>query len=193
MNKYKEAFKDHLATKVIDNERLLVIDLRKKDGSSEYYINFIVDKKNGTLTISGDLGYSVATWHNEISPSDLKAYVNSYDYYVEKIRCSTDLYMYNDEDIISELTNEISDEDIEAYLEEDVEWTLISEIRKTIKNEVYNSMNGKDFIPTANLRAIIDAINPDINERLHLMGREIDTRVKLWAAGYNIACEQLNI
>lgn len=46
----------HKATLVQNTDRYTVIDWRKADGSGDYYVNYIIDKKRGSLIISGDLG-----------------------------------------------------------------------------------------------------------------------------------------
>ena len=55
-------------------------------------MNYIVDKKRGSLIVSGDLGDSIATWYNEIKPSNLKNYVkNDIEYYISKIQTASNL------------------------------------------------------------------------------------------------------
>lgn len=54
-------FKMHRATLIQNTDRYFVADYRRADGSEEYYINFILDKKYGSLIISGDLGNCIAT------------------------------------------------------------------------------------------------------------------------------------
>jgi len=68
-------FKDHAATLVQDTDRFTIIDWRNRNGSSNYSITFIVDKKRGSLIVSGDLGDSIAVWYNPVEISDLKKYI----------------------------------------------------------------------------------------------------------------------
>ena len=75
--KFCEKFNTHKATLIQDTDRYLIIDWRRADGSGDYYVNYIVDKKRGSLIVSGDLGDSIATWYNKIKPSDLKNYVKN--------------------------------------------------------------------------------------------------------------------
>ena len=75
--KFCEKFNTHKATLIQDTDRYLIIDWRRADGSGDYYVNYIVDKKRGNLIVSGDLGDSIATWYNKIKPSDLKNYVKN--------------------------------------------------------------------------------------------------------------------
>ena len=54
--KFCEKFNTHKATLIQDTDRYLIIDWRRADGSGDYYVNYIVDKKRGNLIVSGDLG-----------------------------------------------------------------------------------------------------------------------------------------
>lgn len=65
----KENFSSHKAELIQDTERYFAVDWRKEDGSGDYYVNYILDKKRGSLIISGDLGDCIATWYN---PTALK-------------------------------------------------------------------------------------------------------------------------
>ena len=57
----KKAFekRGHKATLVQDTDRYTVIDWKKADGGGDYYVNYIIDKKRGSLIISGDLGIAL--------------------------------------------------------------------------------------------------------------------------------------
>lgn len=52
----QERFANHKATLIQDTDRYLAIDWRKGNGSGDYYVNYILDKKRGNIIISGDLG-----------------------------------------------------------------------------------------------------------------------------------------
>ncbi len=52
----KERFSTHKATLIQDTERYFAVDWRSESGSGDYYVNYILDKKRGSLIISGDLG-----------------------------------------------------------------------------------------------------------------------------------------
>lgn len=75
LNKCKKRFAAHKATLIQDTDRYLIFDWRKADGSSDYYVNYILDKKRGNLIISGDLGDCIATWYNAVSPRQMRSYV----------------------------------------------------------------------------------------------------------------------
>ena len=52
LNKCKERFAAHKATLIQDTDRYMIIDWRKADGSIDYYVNYILDKKRGSLIIT---------------------------------------------------------------------------------------------------------------------------------------------
>ncbi|MDY6278695.1 MAG: hypothetical protein SPL63_01065, partial [Roseburia faecis] len=70
----------HKATLIQNTDRYTIIDWRKGNGSGEYYVNYIIDKKRGSLIISGDLGDCIATWYNSNSVHDIARYTRSVDY-----------------------------------------------------------------------------------------------------------------
>ena len=72
-----KGFATHKATLIQNTDRYLIIDWRRADGSNQYYINYIVDKKCGNFIVSGDLGSSVAAWHNNIDVSDIKKWMKN--------------------------------------------------------------------------------------------------------------------
>lgn len=49
---YRERFATHKAILIQDTDRYLAIDWRKSNGSGNYYINYILDKKRGNLIIN---------------------------------------------------------------------------------------------------------------------------------------------
>lgn len=93
---YLHHFDTHKAKLIEDNERYWSADYRRADGSGEHYINFIVDKKRGSLIISGDLGDCIATWYNKLTPEKINSFIrNDPEYFIKKIQCSTDKYRYD--------------------------------------------------------------------------------------------------
>lgn len=189
----KESFKNHKATLIQDTDRFLIIDWRNANGSSNYYVNYIVDKKRGSLIVSGDLGDSIATWYNPIEPSKLKVYIRSIDYYISKFQCSSDDYNHKPDDIVSDLRGQLEEDDVQEFINTDDEFDTVEEFWEYIDDEVSLSIYGKEFIPSENLRNIIEKIHCDSWEWLHDCGQRVDMRVHLWSVGFNMACEQLGI
>lgn len=84
MKDLREYFTNHEAKVVIDDGRLCMIDFRNKNGSSDCYVNFIIDKKRGAFVVSGDLGSSMAIWYNPLNATDIKNYIRNVNYYAKK-------------------------------------------------------------------------------------------------------------
>ena len=195
----QRSFKGHRATLIQDSDRFTIIDWRKANGSVDYYINFIVDKKRGSLIVSGDLGDSIATWYNPVTISNLKRYIyHDIPYYMSKFQCSSDDYYYEQEFVFECLMEHLFgyDEDFVENLESYVsasEFDSIEEFRAELMEEVNKSINNDDFIPTDRLYEIATDVYPDAWEGMNKLGARIQTRVYLWAIGFNMACNQLGM
>lgn len=189
----KQHFETHQASLIQDTDRYLIIDWRRKDGSGNCYVNYIVDKKRGSLIVSGDLGDSIATWYNPLEPSKLKEYIhNDVGYYISKLQCESDLYTYDADDILSDMKCYIDDNDVQRYLtfDDDLEseedfWNFIAE---EVENSIYS-----DFRPNQQLKEVIAGVDPDCFEWLSDCGKRVHMRVYLWAEGFYMACGQLGI
>lgn len=177
----KKRFSTHQATLIQNTDRFLIIDWKRADGSGDYYVNYIVDKKRGSLIVSGDLGDSIATWFNPIKISNLKDYVLDIEYYMSKFQCSTDKYSYCPEDILADIKEHITSFDL----------TIEDEFFENVESEIFESICNKDFIPSPDLIDLVKKIDCDYYEWLYTCGRKIHIRVYLWAVGFNMACEQL--
>lgn len=57
----KRIFKGFQATKIVDDEKFLIIDWKNKDGSGEYAIRYSLDMEKGNFIITGDVGYCIAS------------------------------------------------------------------------------------------------------------------------------------
>lgn len=199
---YKHAethFQDHIATLIQDTDRFTIIDWRKRDGSGDYYINFIVDKKRGSLIVSGDLGDSIATWYNPITISNLKRYIyKNIDYYMEKFQCTSDSLVYDEDDVLESVIDELfgvdddRSENIDTYIESSC-FDTFDEFKEALREEVERSIFNKDFRPTDRLYDLATDVYPDAWESLYRCGAKIDGRVYLWAIAFNMACDQLGL
>ena len=198
--KHAEAhFQDHVATLIQDTDRFTIIDWRKRNGSGEYYINFIVDKKRGSLIVSGDLGESIATWHNPIKVSDLKDYIfKDIPYYMSKFQCSSDDLVYEEDEVVESLlealfgTDDDYEENIESYIAAS-DFDSFDDFKEEIVDEVQKSIHNRDFHPTERLYDLATDVYPDAWESLYHCGAKIDGRVYLWAIAFNMACDQLGL
>lgn len=193
MEMCRRHFATHKATLIQNTDRYFIVDWRRADGSGDYYVNYIVDKKRGSLIVSGDLGDSIATWYNSIEPSKLKVYIRSIDYYISKFQCSSDDYNHKPDDIVSDLRGRLEEDDVQEFINADDEFETVEEFWEYVDNEVSSCIYGNEFIPSENLRNIIKKIYCNSWEWLHDCGRRVDMRVHLWSVGFNMACEQLGI
>lgn len=179
-------FATHKATLIQDSDRYCIIDWRREDGGEEYYVNYIVDKKRGSLIVSGDLGDSIATWYNPVTAHKLASYVNDVGYYISKMQCSSDKFYYEFDDIVDDIRHMLSNDalDLFNYHNEDEFWD-------EIKDEVMMSRHDDNFYPTERLYDMVSEQCLDYYETLHCCGRRIAPRVYLWAVGFQMACKQL--
>lgn len=186
-------FSTHKATVITENDRYFILDWRRADNEIAWYINFIVDKKRGAFIVSGDLGNSIAVWYNPVTPEKLRDYIfNDVGYYIRKIQCASDLYVYDEDDIIADLKEQIDNDAENSYLETHDEFEDSSDLWENIEDHIRDSLYGRDrFIPSDDLIAIIEDFDPDYWEWLHDCGKRIDGRVYIWAIGFHMAMEQL--
>lgn len=186
-----EKFKTHRATLLIDDERWFIVDWRRSDGDIYYYVNYIVDKKRGSLIVSGDLGDSIATWYAPATPEDIAQYIkNNVGYYIDKMECSSHKYTYETDDVIEDIKTYISDEDIaeSGY--------GIIEFWSDVEDEINNCPGmtwsvSRCFCPSDSLIDLLSKIDGDCWEWISTCGRRISVNPYLWAAGFNMALEQL--
>lgn len=190
----RQHFETHKATLIQDTDRFLIIDWRRRDGSGNCYVNYIVDKKRGSLIVSGDLGDSIATWFNPLEPSKLKEYIhNDVGYYIGKLQCASDTYTYDVGDIVADIKTYIDDHDVKEYVTLDDDFVNEEEFWRFIADEVeYCCLNDR-FVPGGELVNTISNIDPDYWEWLSDCGKRIHMRVYLWAEGFYMACSQLGI
>lgn len=190
----QERFAAHKATLIQDTDRYLAIDWRRSDDSGDYYVNYILDKKRGSLIISGDLGDCIATWYNNVSAENMRSYINSIDYFVSKFQCTSDDYTYDDDKIVAEIRKTITDRGYDTSYCCESNCMDESDLWEEIKHEVSNSVRGRRlFVPTERLTEIIGEIDDDYFEWLYDCGKEISMRVYLWAVGFQMACDQLGL
>lgn len=189
----QERFATHKATLIQDTDRYLAIDWRKGNGSGDYYVNYILDKKRGSLIISGDLGDCIATWYNRIDVAHVKSFVNDVPYFMGKFQCASDDYTYYEEDVMTDIQNQLEDFGVVEFVND--EWTGgIFDFWQTVEDEVSESTSGLGkFLPTDELIKIISELDCDYSQWLYSCGQRIHPRVYLWAVGFQMACEQLGL
>ncbi len=193
----KEHFSTHKATLIQDTERYFAVDWRKENGSGDYYVNFILDKKRGSLIISGDLGDCIATWYNPTTPTKIKSYIhNNPGYFLSKVQCATNDYTHYEEDVLEDIKNrfEVNGFDVKDYVESHMFIADEEEFWEELENEVRESCSRcDDFRPTARLEEIICDFDSDYYVWLYSCGERIAMRVYLWIIGFEMALDQLGL
>lgn len=188
----RNSFATHKAELIQNTERFLIVDWRQENGNSAYYVNYIVDKKRGSLIVSGDLGDSIATWYNPIEPAKLKGYINDIGYYISKFCASSDCYYVETENIVADIKDNVELEDDSVLI--DMEMYSIDEFWERVEDEVESSIYDNKFIPSFILTNILEQAGCcDTYLWLYECGKRIHTRVYLWAVGFQMACKQLGI
>lgn len=193
----EKGFATHKATLIQNTDRFLIIDWRRADGSGDYYVNYIVDKKRGSLIVSGDLGDSIATWYNHINASDLKCWVkNDIGYYISKLQCYSNLYYYESENIIADIKEELKNTDVDdlinAYNQHGSYYADTGEeVWENLEDELSSCIYGNHFQPSDYVKDFLYKLDPDYWEWLYDCGKRIHPRVYLWADGFYRACNQL--
>ncbi len=188
-------FATHKATKVVDDARYLIVDWRREDGCGDYYINFIVDKKRGAFIVSGDLGDSIAVWYNPVAVEDMSSWIyNDIGYYISKIQCSSNLYTYDEDDILADIMEYLGEEGVESLLENNPVYENIDELKEALMEDIGDSLYERNtFIPSSGLIELLCEDDPDYWEWLPNCGKRIDGRVYLWAIGFKMALDQLGM
>lgn len=176
----------HKATLIQNTDRYTIIDWRKGNGSGEYYVNYIIDKKRGSLIISGDLGDCIATWYNRNSVHNIARYINSVGYFIGKFQCSSDSYDYDEDDILEDIEDELKEAGVDRTEEFEDDWDAFT---CDFSDDCYKD----GFRPSHDRTEFLsDYLGDDWWEGSDTWGRRINNRVFLWIAGLNMAVQQLD-
>lgn len=176
----------HKATLIQNTDRYTIIDWRQKNGSVEYYVNYIIDKKRGSLIISGDLGDCIATWYNSNSVHDIARYIRSVDYFISKFQCASDIYDYDEDDILEDIEDELKEAGVDRTEEFKDDWDTFT---CDFSDDCYKD----GFRPSRDRTEFLsDYLGDDWWEGSDTWGRRISGRVFLWIAGLNMAVQQLD-
>lgn len=187
----KKAFEKlgHKATLVQNSDRYTIIDWRKADGGGDYYVNYIIDKKRGSLIISGDLGDCIATWYNPNTVHKIASYVRNIDYFLSKFQCASDRYIYDADQLIGDVEKALYES------EQTIEWDNVEfqDEWEEFQDEVPAYLNDYGFFPNGEVEEfLIKYLGDEWWDGSNFWGRNVSPRVYLWAAGLNMAVDQLD-
>lgn len=180
---------------ILEDENFFIMDWRDKHGSGNLATRYIVDKKKGDLIIKGDAGDCIASWYNEVTPEDLVHYINSTEYFIGKMQCTTNKYSYRPKDVDEDL-EEIKQECLKL-LQED---SLLAEVTEEEMEEDFQKMQAiLDYMSLSEnsqypdkLIELMGKYDPDWWEGdFSRLGKRIDKRVYLWTYGYQEGVERL--
>lgn len=180
---------------ILEDDNFFIMDWRDKHGSGNLATRYIVDKKKGDLIIKGDAGDCIASWYNEVTPEDLVHYIDSTDYFIGKMQCSTNKYSYHYKDVEEDL-KEIKQECLKMLQEDN----LLAEVTEEELEEDFQQM--QDMLDDMSLSEcsqypedlinLIGKYDPDWWEgKFSRLGKRIDKRVYLWTYGYQEGVERL--
>lgn len=177
-------FNTHIATRTV-NGPFETITWRRADGFSHYNIRYVFDTEANTLTISGDLGYAVVQPTEKACLRTLSHYINSVDYFAEKIKTATDLYEYSPDAaraamheylIDNENLNASEQQEIEDFIDDLLDEAFYTDTGFTLSDTQYHQLSKYDS---------------DAFEWIGHCGREYHLRVYLWLIGMQQAYAQL--
>lgn len=176
----KEHFAHHKAIfRQLDG--MSTLDWRNENGSSNYYVRYVFDESHGFLYLSGDLGTAAVELTERATLKALSGY--EVGYFMEKIRCSTDLYRYD---------TEIAKEDLTYYLwyceEDENEKMTISEFITDLLSSL-DTRQGLNLTEEQENR--LSELNSGYWEWISNVGQCVDTRVVCWLVGLQMAWKQV--
>lgn len=159
-------------------------------GIKAYSIKFVFSENN--VFIDGDLGSAVIHLTEPASLKALSTYWKRPNYFVEKIQCTTDLYVYNYDDAKAELERRYEEilenggYNDDLGLEED---KARLDAAKALLLEGFTSEEGF----SASREGLYEWISFDhfADAWIYSAGRELHLRVYLWLLGLKMAYEQL--
>lgn len=191
-----ERFKNFIADIVTDNDFVTIIDWHNRDGSSNHAIRYVVDKKSGTLCIYGDIGSCIARWWTELDFITVSRYIQSPSYFIEKMKCSSDLYTYEEDDIFTDLKDE-RDAYMDAWDDDEYQDTVVSqfdELEELLRDALADGflVRNNNLVYSEQICDLLSQINCDWwDSGLADLGRRIDDFVWLWIIGAQKAREFL--
>lgn len=182
-------FETHKAKLLLEQDGLYLIDFRREDGSSTYYIRFFIDTNRSSVHIEGDLGECISCWYNKNTLANISNMMSNTDYWIEKFCCSSDKFTY-DEDKARRQLEEYYDSE---YGTDASDYDYMSK-RELVDNimegfDTHEGINTRDEFVVKNLTKLL---GQEWYECLPI-GEEIHPRVYLWAEALDIALKQLNL
>lgn len=201
--KCREIFKNHHAEMILDTDRFAIIDWRDENGV-KYYINYVVDKLKGTLTVNGSCGRSIANYSHPMTIPELRTSISNENDYVNNLRITTARFEYDVDVMLEKLKSMADNDSIAEFIDSDDPdnidkfWCAVRcDLDKIIINDTDEGERLVDYafdeFDTDGMLTYCCNCESDAIRNAILEGRRIAMPVFLWSVGFNMACEQLGI
>ncbi|CRQ98730.1 Uncharacterised protein [Streptococcus equi subsp. equi] len=184
MSNFDHYFSNHIAEK-IELDTLTIIDYYNPDYDLLYNLRFIFDKKNCTLSISGDFGnlaaqnfYNLGDYHKTY-----EHFCNNIGYFVDKIKsCSRNIYTYDIDKAKSYILEQLLSDDDENK----------EEISEKIDElfEYFSDTQGFQHISDES-REWLSSYDSDYWEWIGYAGKTVSNIIYLFLDAYKRAYEYL--
>lgn len=179
-------FEHHKASLVLEQDGFYIIDFRREDGSSHYYVRFIIDTNRSSVFIEGDLGHSISCWYNKNDLAVISNMMLNVPYWIGKFCCTSDDFIYDEKLARKELEEMTYDSYCE--MDHDEYYEHIDNIMDT-----FNYVHGIMFDTYDARDSYAELLGPDAIYERPYYGRRICNRVYLWAEALDAALKQLGL
>lgn len=182
-NHAQERFKDHVAT-YCDYGPIKTLTWAKP-GRRDYSVRYVFDTEAHTMTITGDIGHAVVCPTCKVDLENCAKSFRWVDYFAEKIKASSDMYMYDEQLAKAQLR--------EYLLPEGTDPEDVPEREELIDRimEDYDVDQPGVRILDAETANDLNRIDPDAFEWIGTIGRRYHLRVYLWMYGLQLSWKQL--
>lgn len=177
----RKHFEDFVAKYVLKNDIMDVVDWRHKDGRFYYSVRFVVDKKVGSLYVSGDLGEGMFQINSDNTSFKEWAHFGL-EYLAEKLRCSTEQTQYGSEDFFQDFLDHAGicqvDDDLDVFI-------------RSMAEQMENNENGSCIVDTDLEDKLDTYAGSDWHTWLCDCGRRFPPRIIAWEEAMKMAAAQL--
>lgn len=191
---YDKFIQDQFTARLIqDDENFLIFDWRGKD-TFNLSTRYILDKKKGSLIISGDSGDCIATWFNAISAKEMEYLVNSTEYFIGKIQASTNKYTYLYDDVKEDFDSWRKEIENEIDFDSVFDWEFEDDMERLLSGLLEYGNGWDNHILTDDVLGLIEKYEGDACESgLLYAGQRISQRIYLWTVGFQMGVTQLGL
>lgn len=181
---YRYAFNNFMATLASwSTPKCICMDWHNQNGSREGAIRFLLDVDSGNLIISGDYGMAIAHWDTKLTPEKVYRFTNDTGYFADKIRCTTDRYIYS---------NDAAKEDLELIAKKSRANKETTEFLLQFLNTWFSENEVLDAACyPLEVKDALNRLNPNWNIFDQVIGRRMHGRIGIWAWAYQKAYERL--